>query len=122
MSDAPKKLKYYVNGQWLDSKTEKWMACFNPSTGEVVALAPQCTQDEVDAAIKAASDAFPAWAATAVTKRAQVLFRMKALVDKNFDELVHLVQLDLEGVLLARAHDEHDDRHEAEVVLGPSRR
>ncbi|MBW2611371.1 MAG: CoA-acylating methylmalonate-semialdehyde dehydrogenase [Deltaproteobacteria bacterium] len=91
MSDTPKKLKYYVNGQWLESKTEKWMDCFNPSTGEVVALAPQCTQEEVDAAIKAASDAFPAWAATAVTKRAQVLFRMKALVDKNFDELVHLV-------------------------------
>jgi malonate-semialdehyde dehydrogenase (acetylating)/methylmalonate-semialdehyde dehydrogenase len=91
MSDAPKKLKYYVNGEWLESKAEKWMDCFNPSTGEVVALAPQCTQEEVDSAIKAASDAFPAWAATAVTKRAQVLFRMKALVDKHFDELVHLV-------------------------------
>ena len=91
MSAAPKKLKYFVDGQWLESKTTKYMECFNPSTGEVVALAPQCTQAEVDAAVQAASKAFPAWADTPVTKRAQVLFRMKALVDKHFDELTHLV-------------------------------
>ena len=41
MSDTPKKLKYYVDGQWLASKAEKYMECFNPSTGEVTALAPQ---------------------------------------------------------------------------------
>ena len=91
MSNTPKKLKYYVDGKWHESKTEKYMECFNPSTGEVTALAPQCTQEEVNAAIEAASKAFPAWADTPVTKRAQVLFRLKALVDENFDELVHLV-------------------------------
>ena len=91
MSNTPKKLKYYVDGQWLESKTDKYMECFNPSTGEVTALAPQCTQEEVESAIVAAHNAFPAWADTPVTKRAQVLFRLKALVDKNFDELVHLV-------------------------------
>jgi len=91
MSETPEKLKYYVDGQWLESKTKKYMECFNPSTGEVTALAPQCTQEEVDAAIESAKNAFPAWADTPVTKRAQVLFRMKALIDKNFDELVHLV-------------------------------
>ncbi len=91
MSDTPQKLKYYVDGQWLESKTEKYMECFNPSTGEVTALAPQCTLEEVETAVQAANNAFPAWADTPVTKRAQVLFRMKALVDKNFDELVHLV-------------------------------
>ncbi|RTZ96624.1 MAG: methylmalonate-semialdehyde dehydrogenase (CoA acylating) [Deltaproteobacteria bacterium] len=91
MSNEPIKLKYYVNGEWLESKTDKYMDCYNPSTGEVIARAPQCTQDEVAAAIQAAVDAFPGWAATPVTKRAQVLFKMKALVDKNFDELVRLV-------------------------------
>ncbi len=91
MPNTPEKLKYYVDGQWRESKTEKYMDCFNPSTGEVVALAPQCTQEEVDSAIQAASDAFPGWANTPVTARVQVLFRLKALIDKNFDELVHLV-------------------------------
>jgi len=91
MTNTPEKLKYYVDGQWRESKTEKYMECFNASTGEVVALAPQCTQEEVNSAIQAASDAFPEWASTPVTVRIQVLFRLKALIDKHFDELVHLV-------------------------------
>jgi hypothetical protein len=62
MSATPKKLKYFVDGQWLESKTSKYMECFNPSTGEVVALAPQCTQAEVNSAVESASKAFPAWA------------------------------------------------------------
>ncbi|MEN8780128.1 MAG: hypothetical protein ABF292_03390, partial [Desulfobacterales bacterium] len=48
--DVPKKLKYCVGGQWLESKTDKYMNCYNPSTGEVIALAPQCTADEVETA------------------------------------------------------------------------
>ncbi len=91
MSSTPEKLKYYVDGQWRESKTEKYMECFNPSTGEVIALAPQCTQEEVNSAIQAASGAFPEWSNTPVTARAQILFRLKALIDKHFDELVHLV-------------------------------
>ena len=91
MPNRPKKLNYYIDGQWLESKTEKYMECFNPSTGEVIALAPQCTQEEVESAIQAAGNAFPAWADTPVTKRSQILFRLKALVDKHYDELVHLV-------------------------------
>ncbi len=54
MSDIPKKLKYCAGGKWLESKTEKYMDCYNPSTGEVIARAPQCTADEVESAILAA--------------------------------------------------------------------
>ena len=54
MSDIPKKLKYCAGGKWLKSKTEKYMDCYNPSTGEVIARAPQCTADEVESAILAA--------------------------------------------------------------------
>jgi hypothetical protein len=42
-----KKLKYFAGGQWLDSATTKYMDCYNPSTGEVIAQAPCCTRDEL---------------------------------------------------------------------------
>jgi len=87
---APKKLKYYAGG-WKDSKTTKYMDCYDPSTGEVIALAPQCTVSEVEEAIAAAAKAFPAWSDTPAQKRIQVLFKFKALVDKHFDELAKLV-------------------------------
>lgn len=91
MSESPKKLKYFVGGKWLESKTEKYMDCYNPSTGEVIALAPQCTADEVESAVLAARDAFPGWADTPVSKRVQVLYNMKALVDKHLEELTYLL-------------------------------
>jgi len=91
MSDIPKKLKYCAGGKWLESKTSSYMDCYNPSTGEVIARAPQCTVEEVEAAIAAAKAAFPAWADTPVSKRVQVLYKMKALVDKHLEELTYLL-------------------------------
>ncbi len=94
MSEEPKKLKYCVGGQWLESKTDRYMPCHNPSTGEVIALAPQCTADEVESAIAAAKAAYPAWADTPVSKRVQVLFKMKALVDEHLEELTYLLAME----------------------------
>jgi malonate-semialdehyde dehydrogenase (acetylating)/methylmalonate-semialdehyde dehydrogenase len=91
MSETPRKLKYYANGEWRESATAKYMNCYDPSTGEVIALAPQCTASEVEAAIQAAQDAYPAWAATPPSQRVQVLFRLKALLDQHLDELTHLL-------------------------------
>jgi malonate-semialdehyde dehydrogenase (acetylating)/methylmalonate-semialdehyde dehydrogenase len=85
-----KKLQYFVGGEWLDSKTTKWMDCYDPSSGEVIAQAPQCTAAEVEQAIACAQAAFPAWADTSPSKRVQVLFRMKTLLDKHLDELTYL--------------------------------
>jgi malonate-semialdehyde dehydrogenase (acetylating)/methylmalonate-semialdehyde dehydrogenase len=60
MATNPKKLKYWVDGGWHESKTTKYMDCYNPSTGEVLAQAPQCTVDEVRQAVASAAAAFPA--------------------------------------------------------------
>jgi len=86
-----KKLKIFINGEWMESKTAKYMDVFNPSTGEVMAKAPCCTAEEVDMAVKAASDAFPAWSATPVMKRVQVLYKFRDLIDEHMDELTEIV-------------------------------
>lgn len=90
MPAQAKKLRYCVDGEWRESKTAKYMDCYDPSTGEVIALAPQCTQAEVESAVAAAKAAFPAWADTPPSKRVQVLFRVKALLDKHLEELTLL--------------------------------
>ena len=88
---TPKKLQYFAGGEWKDSKTTKWMDCYDPSTGQVIAQAPQCTVAEVEEAVAAAAAAYPAWSDTPASKRVQVLFRMKALLDQHLDELTYLV-------------------------------
>lgn len=91
MIGTPKRLKYWTNNRWNESRTNKYMECFDPSTGEVIALAPQCTSAEMQEAISAASAAFPAWANTPPNMRVQILFRMKSLMDTHLEELTRLV-------------------------------
>jgi malonate-semialdehyde dehydrogenase (acetylating) / methylmalonate-semialdehyde dehydrogenase len=86
----PKRLRYGVAGVWKQSATAKYMPCYDPSTGAVIALAPQCTAGEVEECIDAAVAAFPKWRATPVSKRVQVLFTMKMLLEKHLDELTYL--------------------------------
>ncbi len=91
-ADTPvKKLKYFIDGEFKVSATQKYMDCYNPSTGDVIARAPQCIQKEVDAAIESATRAYPEWAATPVSKRVQVLYKFKALVEEHLDELTYLL-------------------------------
>lgn len=86
-----KKLKYYVNGQWVESKTTKYMDVYNPSTGEVQAQTPCCTEEEVNQAIEAANNAFPTWSQTPAFKRSQIMFNFRNLIVEHMDELTELV-------------------------------
>jgi malonate-semialdehyde dehydrogenase (acetylating)/methylmalonate-semialdehyde dehydrogenase len=91
----PVKLRYHAGGQWKASGTGKYMPCYNPSTGAVIALAPQCSADEVEQAIQAAVKAFPAWSNTPVSRRVQVLFKMKQLLDEHLEELTVLLATEM---------------------------
>ena len=85
-----KKLQFFADGKWQESNTKKYMDVFNPSTGEVIAKAPCCTEDEVEIAIQAAKKAFKTWSATPVMKRAQVLYKFRDLLEKHMDELTDI--------------------------------
>ena len=82
-----KKLGYYVNGSFKESKTEKYTDAYDPSTGEVIAKVPCCTPDEVEEAIQAAKAAFPGWSGTPVKKRVQILYKVRELLYAHMDEL-----------------------------------
>jgi malonate-semialdehyde dehydrogenase (acetylating)/methylmalonate-semialdehyde dehydrogenase len=90
----PKVLKPYINGKYVESKTQKYADAFNPSTGEVIARVPCCTKDEVEQAVAAAKAAFPGWSGTPVIKRVQILYNLRDLLIKHMDELTHLVALE----------------------------
>lgn len=85
------KLKYFVNGEFKDSKAEVWYDLHNPSTGEKTGEAPCCTNDEVLEAIEAAKAAYPAWRNTPARKRVQILYKVRELLLEHNDELTMLV-------------------------------
>jgi len=84
MTTVPR-LKYFVDGQWRVSQTERYMDVYNPSTGEVMAQAPCCTEQEVLDAVAAARKAFPAWSDTPAIKRSQIMFRVRELLIQHQD-------------------------------------
>jgi malonate-semialdehyde dehydrogenase (acetylating)/methylmalonate-semialdehyde dehydrogenase len=93
--NAPRKLKFFVNGEWVSTKSGQYMPCYNPSTGELLAEAPKCTVEEVNAAVEAAAAAYPGWRDTPITKRGQVMFKIKELLDTNLDELGKLLATEM---------------------------
>ncbi|NLD67957.1 MAG: CoA-acylating methylmalonate-semialdehyde dehydrogenase [Limnobacter sp.] len=60
---------------------------FNPASGEIARRVALADAGQVDAAVRAAADAFAGWAATPPLRRARVLFRFRELVERHADEL-----------------------------------
>jgi malonate-semialdehyde dehydrogenase (acetylating)/methylmalonate-semialdehyde dehydrogenase len=85
------KLLPFINGKFVESKSNTYTDIFDPSTGEVIAQTPRCTKDEVEAAIAAAKSAFPAWRNTPAHKRAQIMFKLRNLIEENIDELTMIL-------------------------------
>jgi malonate-semialdehyde dehydrogenase (acetylating)/methylmalonate-semialdehyde dehydrogenase len=88
---AIERLKPFINGEFVESKTEKYMPVYDPSIGEQIAEAPCCTVEEVEAAISAAKEAFPTWSDTPCARRVDVLYRFRELLIKHLDELTYSV-------------------------------
>ena len=77
----------YINGEWVKPKSKEYADVINPATGEVIAKTPLCGKDQVDAAAKAASEAFPAWRRTPAQERIQYLFKLRDLLKSTNDEI-----------------------------------
>jgi malonate-semialdehyde dehydrogenase (acetylating)/methylmalonate-semialdehyde dehydrogenase len=80
-----------VGGAAVPSASGRTGPVFNPATGEQIATVPFSSADELDAAVKAARRAFPAWANTPPLKRAQHMFRLRELVENNADRLAEAI-------------------------------
>jgi malonate-semialdehyde dehydrogenase (acetylating)/methylmalonate-semialdehyde dehydrogenase len=64
---------------------------YDPATGEVQARVPFATPEEVDAAVAAARNAYPAWSSTPLGKRAEIFFSFRALLKEHASELAAIV-------------------------------
>ncbi len=85
-------------GHWIggravggDGSAARHGDVFNPATGAFVRRVAFAGAQEVDAAVRAAADAFGAWSATPPLRRARVMFKFKELLDRHGDELAALI-------------------------------
>src|SRR5437667_6417363 len=84
-------LDNFIGGRWVKAQATEFFDVHNPAIGEVIGRTPLSTSADVDAAVLAATHAFPAWRDSPVNARAQVLYRLKARLEQHFDEMARIV-------------------------------
>ncbi len=85
-------IRNLIGARWREPAAElRTLPIYNPATGEVIDHVPLSGAPDVDAAVRAAHDAYPAWSRTAVMDRVRLMFRYKALLEERFEELAAIV-------------------------------
>ena len=80
-------MKNYINGEWIESKSNTIGDVWRPATGEKIAEVPYGTAEDVDLAVQAAKEAFREWRTTPPLTRARYLFRLKDLFEEYFEDI-----------------------------------
>jgi malonate-semialdehyde dehydrogenase (acetylating)/methylmalonate-semialdehyde dehydrogenase len=84
-------VSFYINGAWEQPLGRPHGKVTNPATGKLLAEVPYANAEDVDAAARAAHEAFLKWREVPVVDRVQVLYRYKTLLEKHAVELASIL-------------------------------
>ena len=83
---APKKYHNYIGGEWVKSSSGEWFDNVNPAdTSDIVGRFPASNEEDMENAIAAAKGAADKWRRTPAPRRAEILFRLGEILQKNKD-------------------------------------
>ena len=85
----------YINNEWIDSTGDEIADVLNPATEEVIAKVPVGTTDDVDKAVAAAKAAFPAWNATPIEDRIDLMEKFYTTIEARKDEIADTIVAEL---------------------------
>ncbi|MEY4172912.1 MAG: methylmalonate-semialdehyde dehydrogenase, partial [Actinomycetota bacterium] len=85
------RISHWLDGKVVEGTSGRSGIVYDPATGEQQASVDFASVADVDRAVAIAKAAFPAWRATNLSRRAEVMFRMRELVDANRKEIASLI-------------------------------
>jgi malonate-semialdehyde dehydrogenase (acetylating)/methylmalonate-semialdehyde dehydrogenase len=80
-------LHNYVDGEWVEATSGRYIDVEDPARGEVIARVHASSRADVDGAVEAAKVAFPEWRATPPIVRARYMFKFKEILERHFEEI-----------------------------------
>lgn len=92
----------FLNNTFVPSSASEWIRLNDPATNQPVTRVPESTDEELQQAVDSAARAFPAWKATSLLQKQQVMFRLASLVRENMDRLAASITLE-QGKTIADA-------------------
>jgi succinate-semialdehyde dehydrogenase/glutarate-semialdehyde dehydrogenase len=99
----------FVGGAWRPSASGETLEATSPATGDVIGAIPQGDRSDAQAAVSAAAQAFPGWAAQTAFARAAALHRVADVCERRREELARVLTLDQGKPLHAESYDEVDE-------------
>jgi malonate-semialdehyde dehydrogenase (acetylating)/methylmalonate-semialdehyde dehydrogenase len=94
-------LDNYVNGRWVAAEAATGeLDVVNPASGEVLARVPLSGAADLDAAVKAARAALPAWRAVSTIGRARMLFELRERLAARTGDLARSVTTEMGKTLV----------------------
>jgi succinate-semialdehyde dehydrogenase/glutarate-semialdehyde dehydrogenase len=88
-------LKMFINGAWVAAGEAGTMDVVNPATGAVIGQCPKASPAQLDAALKAADDAFISWSRTPGAERYAILRRAAELLRERAPAIAHVVTAEM---------------------------
>ncbi len=92
--EAPVDTQNFIDNQFVPSNASTWIDLLDPATNNLVTRVPQSTDEELRAAVESAQKAFPAWRATSILQRQQLMFKFVALIREHWDRLAASITLE----------------------------
>lgn len=83
--------KNFIGGEWTDAESGKTIPVMNPRHNKEMGQMVWSVESDTNRAIAAAEAAFPAWKATPMKERAQIMYRVKQIMESKLDELSWLL-------------------------------
>ena len=84
-------MTHWIGGESTPGTSTRTSPIFNPATGEIVRELPLANPADLDAAVKVAKDAFHDWRRTSLGRRAEILFKARAIFDDRRAELADII-------------------------------
>jgi len=84
-------IKNYIGGKWLPSTAKETLPVHNPATNEIIAQVPLSNAKDVDKAAQAALNVFNEWRQTPPPDRIQFLFKLKDVLEDNFEDISRMI-------------------------------
>src|SRR5947208_9067085 len=89
----------FIGGKWVPAATGKTFDSLNPATGELVGRCTDSGREDLNAAVKAAKNAFESWRRMPAPRRGEILFRVAERLIKDKEELARTVTSEMGKVL-----------------------
>jgi malonate-semialdehyde dehydrogenase (acetylating) / methylmalonate-semialdehyde dehydrogenase len=105
LSGSPITIRNYINGAWVQSNSTTTLEVHNPSEGTLLGLVPTGTRADVDNAVAGAVKACEGWRRTPPEDRIQYLFKLKQLLEDQFENLARVITIE-NGKTLAESRGE----------------